>query len=318
MLHQHESAATPTFSIVIETDNLAIVDLDVLFRCLDSLAEQGPLLHNADGIFIVDGGVVPVNVTRTLQRRYPWITVIHTETNTSYMALKFAGALQTMSDIIVFCDGDVVYEKGWLSALLAAFDEMPEADVVAGETSTPITGPYSLAFALSFNFPRLSKDDQIVPSNIYWANNVAIRRYLLDAVPLPDPAELYRGQNLIHSMRLRKQAGCIVRQPRARSWHSVIPPQEIMKRYFTLGRDAAVIRSLTTGEAGAPYLGAMEPDPSGTGVLGRLCARLFQVGREQPSLLLMLPLASPFLVGLGIAYAFGRLAGSLAISSLTT
>jgi len=45
----------PTFSIVIETDNLAIVDLDELFRCLDSLAAQGDRLHRAEGVFLADG-----------------------------------------------------------------------------------------------------------------------------------------------------------------------------------------------------------------------------------------------------------------------
>jgi hypothetical protein len=296
----------PSFSVVVETDNLAIVDMDELDACLDSIARQGNLLARADGVFVADGGIVPEVVLERLRSRHPWLSIIRAGAGTSYVELKIAGALKTDSELIVLCDGDLRYEPGWLEALLDGFRLRPDADIIAGETTTPITGPYSLAFALTFNFPRFTGDHDLAPSTTYWANNCAVRRSTLAKVPLPDPEALYRGQNLVHTMRLRRDSAVILRQPKARGWHAVIPPSEIVQRYFRLGRDAAVVRHITSAESGAAYLGAMEPDRPGTGVLGRLNGRISQIARSQPGWLLALPLAIPALLIMGAAYVAGR------------
>ncbi len=297
----------PSFSIVIETDNLAAVDLHELRSCLDTLDQQGEVLRKADGVFVADGGVVPESVLRELTSRYPWLTIIHADPGASYIELKLAGALETSSDVIVFCDGDVKYERGWLTALLEGFRTHPHADVIAGETTTPITGPYSLAFALTFNFPRLTGHTELAPSATYWANNVAVRRTTLERIPLPDPSELFRGQNLVHTNRILAESGVILRQPLARAWHAVLPPSQIIQRYLKLGRDASAVRTLTAKDTGRPYLGAMAPDRPGTGVVGRLTDRLTQISRSQPGHLLWLPMAFPVLVAMGLAYTCGRL-----------
>lgn len=296
----------PSFSIVIETDNLSVVDRQELFHCLDSIASQGDVLDRADGVFIADGGVVPEHLLEHLRRRYPWITIIHGTDGASYMNLKVVGAGETGSEVIVFCDSDIVYEPGWLAALLDGFRQRQDADLIAGETSTPITGPYSLAFALSFNFPRFSRDVSLAPTTTYWANNVAARRSSLLRVPLPDPSELYRGQNLVHTARLLRQSAVVLRQPTARGWHAVVPPAEVVRRYWLLGRDAAWVRAITSREAGMPYLGAMAPDRPGHGIVGRLTGRLRQIARTQPAMLTLLPLALPALCVMGAAYVFGR------------
>jgi hypothetical protein len=300
------SPKPPSFSIVIETDNLTSVHLDELRSCLDSLEAQGEVLRGADGVFVADGGVVSEQVLQELNDRYPWLTVLRVDAGASYVELKLAGALETKSEVIVFCDGDVTYEQGWLAALLDGFRERPDADMIAGETTTPIRGPYSLAFGLSFNFPRLTGDSRLSPSPTYWANNVAVRRATLERIPLPDPTELFRGQNLVHTNRILARSGVILRQPLARAWHAVLPPSAIIERYCRLGRDAAAIRAITKGESGRPYLGAMAPDRSDTSVLGRVCGRLTQVWHCQPSALVWLPLALPVLALMGLAYFYGR------------
>lgn len=299
----------PTFSIVIETDNLAVVDLEELSDCLESLALQGDVLGYADGVFVADGGVVPDRILEDLRSRYPWLTIVRAEAGASYIELKLAGALKTNSEVIVFCDGDVRYEAGWLEALLEGLHERPDADLIAGETTTPITGPYSLAFALTFNFPRLTGETGLAPSTTYWANNVAARRAILSRIPLPDPSELYRGQNLVHTARILSEAGVILRQPKARGWHAVIPPSELISRYYLLGRDAACIRAITARESGRPYLGAMSPDLPGQGAVGRVVGRLRQIAGTQPASLVFLPLSFPILCVMGGAYVFGRIFG---------
>jgi hypothetical protein len=296
----------PSFSVVIETDNLSIVDLDELYSCLESLADQGDLIKRAVGVFVADGGVVPEKFLSGLRSRYPWITVVHADAGASYIELKLAGALETGSEVIVFCDGDVHYEKGWLAALLDGFRDRPDADIIAGETTTPISGPYSLAFALTFNFPRLSQENDLAPSTTYWANNVAVKRDLLLRIPLPDPAELYRGQNLVHTARILRRSGKILRQPKAKGWHAVLPPSEIVQRYFRLGRDAAHVRAITERESGSPHLGAMAPDLHGGGIWSRLTGRFLQISRSQPLALFYLLFAAPVLVLMGLGYLAGR------------
>jgi glycosyltransferase involved in cell wall biosynthesis len=296
----------PTFSVVVETDNLAALDLDELRRCLDTLNRQGALLREADRVVVADGGVVPDSVLQELTRRYPWLTILRADAGSSYIALKSEGVRQCPSDVIVFCDSDVQYEPGWLAALIEGFQKRPESDVIAGETTTRISGPYSLAVALTFNFPRFTGESELAPSATYWANNLAARRTTLERTPLPDPSGLFRAQSAVHVNRILAEGGVILRQPAARGWHAVLPPRKILRRYFALGRDAGAIRRITTAESGRPYLGTMAPDPPNSGVIGRLSSRLRQVARSQPSSLAWLPLSLPILALLGIAYVCGR------------
>src|SRR5262249_44710872 len=91
----HERVTTPPFSIVIETDNLALATLGDLRACLDSLAAQRPTLDTAAGVFLVDAGQVPEAVASTLGRDYPWLTLASARPETLYVGLKEAGAART-------------------------------------------------------------------------------------------------------------------------------------------------------------------------------------------------------------------------------
>lgn len=296
-----------TFCIVIETDNLTAVDETALARCVESLAAQGPILARADAVFLVDHGVASRSLLAALQARYRWLTVLPAAAGTSYIELKATGAVATKSDIVVLCDCDIRYEPGWLAALLDGFRQRPEAWMIAGETSTPIRGPYSLAFGLTFIFPRFTGETELAPTTTYWANNVAVHRELIESLPIPDPAELYRGQNLIHTLRLRQAGRVLLRQPQARAWHEVIPLREIVWRYYVLGRDAGRIRQLTRREAGRVYLGAMAPDTPGGGGLQRLRDRMRQLMRGRSAALLLLPFSVPVVALFVLCYGAGRL-----------
>jgi glycosyltransferase involved in cell wall biosynthesis len=305
----------PSFSVVVETDNVELDDLDALRQCLDSLGAQQPALGRADGVFLVDGGKLPGPLVDGLRRDHPWLTVTRTPDEAGYIGQKARGAGLSDSEVIVFCDADIRYEPGWLEALLAPFAQRPEVEIVAGETTTPIDGPYSLAVALTFVFPRFSGDQDLVPSPTYWANNVAIRRSVLAGSPIPDPAALYRGQNILHSLGLLHSGRTIWRQPRARAQHIVLAPKTIVRRYLTLGRDSRSVARLTTEASGRPYLAAMAPDESGDRRLRKLAGRARQVARTDPRDLAWLPLALPLVGLLGLCYLAGRLSAGPATSS---
>ena len=42
----------PTFSVVVETDNVELDDLGALRQCLDSVGGQQPVLGRAEGVFL--------------------------------------------------------------------------------------------------------------------------------------------------------------------------------------------------------------------------------------------------------------------------
>jgi hypothetical protein len=302
----------PSFSVVVETDNVELDELDALTACLDSIGRQQPLLARADGVLLVDGGKLPATLVETLRATYPWLTIAPTAPAALYIAHKAAGAAHSASEVVVFCDSDIRYEAGWLEALLTPFDGRPDVEIVGGETTTPIGGPFSLAIALTFVFPRFTGESELAPSPTYWANNVAIRRTVLERSPIPDPAVLYRGQNILHSLDLTRSGKTIWRQPRARAQHVVLRPGAVAGRYLALGRDSLSVARLTRAASGATYLAAMAPDVSGGRRLRKLAGRIRQVARSAPRDLAWLPLALPMVGLLGLCYLAGRLSGAAA------
>src|SRR5262249_7502802 len=155
--------------------------------------------------------------------------------------------------------------------------------------------PYSLAIALTFVFPRFSCGQSVAPSRTYWANNVAVRRALLEVMPVPDSQFLYRGQNIVHSQAASAAGYAIWRQPQARALHALPLASEFPRRYFRMGRDSVNIARLALDESGQRYRGDMEPDCQTGGRLRKLAGRLRCICSENPWHLLYLPFALPVL-----------------------
>jgi hypothetical protein len=294
-----------SFSILIETENLAIVEHGVLRRCLESLARQSRI-RDAERVVILDGGRAEAPDLETLLRDFPWASVARAERGTTYAGLKAFGVSRTTSSIVVFADSDVVYEDGWLEGLLSEFAKGPEVEVVCGETTTPIEGPKGLAYALTFNFPRFSGETASSPSPVYWANNVAMRREVLERAPIPDPAALYRSQSVAHASMLAEMRITIWRQPRSRGVHAIQSFTEAVPRYFHLGRDSGRITGFVKWDAGHGGRAAMVPDVPGGNPPRKMWGRLRQIARAEPRCLVHLPLALPFVALFGAAFLAGR------------
>jgi hypothetical protein len=130
-----------------------------------------------------------------------------------------------------------------------------------------------------------------------------VRRALLERLPIPDPPELYRGQNLLHGTALAGGNHVIWRQPLARASHAMPPPSRVLARYFTLGRDSVFVAR--HARAGRARLAVMAPDTS-TGRLGRIAGRIRQIAAREPLSLLSLPFALPIIAVFAIAYFAGR------------
>lgn len=228
----------PSFSLVLETENLANADLDGLAQSLASLAQQDIPLTAANEVLIVDSGDLPAEILKPLCDRYPWLSVHQAPPETGYYKAKMLGATLTTGEIVIYCDSDCTYEPHWLRALLQPFAEQQEIQIVAGETSTRGVGLYGTAMALTYIFPQYSEDHALAPVAQYFLNNVAFRREFLLKHPIPTALPLYRGNCVIHAKGLRYSGYTIWRQPQARATHA--PPSDVSHffwRFLLIGHD---------------------------------------------------------------------------------
>ncbi len=300
--------SSPSFSVVIETANVRPGD-PLLDSCVASIAAQGPTIHEAREVVLLVSGSTDLGTVQRLAAVLPSLRSYEARTG-SYGALKASAAAATNGDVVVFADSDCTYDSGWLDALLAPFAD-PAVVGVTGETGIRVRGAYSLAVAVTFNFPGMSRDEDPAPSERYWANNVALRREALTDLARLSQLELKRGACVLHARVLRAQGRALVRQPRARSRHTTIPPREFPGRYFELGRDHAVLSSLIRSD-GDPLgrVPAFPPDRDGDGGATKVVRRLGRLVAERPARAVLVPFALP-VIGLAATFhAAGRIAGT--------
>jgi glycosyltransferase involved in cell wall biosynthesis len=233
----------PSFSIVVETENLAITDIAGLEESLDSLAAQRPPPAQANEVIVIESGDVPTAVLDRLTAKYPWIRIVRSEGDLSYEGAKVEGARRATGEIVLYADSDCVYEPGWIRGLLAPFAAYSDLCVLAGETAIRGDGPYALAVALTFFFDGHSGRKDLYQKPTYYFNNVAFRRrFLLENPPRVDAAS-YRGGIVLHIAELCKNGCAIWWQPRARAHHA--PPKGLATwfwRYLLIGSDNVLIR----------------------------------------------------------------------------
>ena len=302
-----------SFSLVIETANLSLADLDGLQDTLKSLSAQSLSPATAQDVLIADSGDVPDDVFRQTLAAYPWARVLRLPEGTGYEELKMAGARATRGDVIVFADGDCYYDPAWLKSLLAPFSDGATA-IVGGETVIDSSTPYGLGVALAASFPAHTTAG-LYTADRYHLNNVAFRRAVLERVPIPARQPCYRMSGL-HAARLLAAGFVIVRQPAARAVHAA--PNGLVHffwRFILMGYDGVVVPRLIARES--PETKRRPEQRRRTFALIRFWARqawakLTGEIRREPSRVLALPLAVPVFLAAAALQAVGALAGLVA------
>ena len=137
--------AVPTFSVVVETENLAVEGPEALQRCLDSLMQGAVDLTRAREVVVTDSGDLDPDGEERIRSRFPFLRILPLPADTGYYEAKMRGADATSGEVVVFCDSDLTVEPGWVDAMLRPFRDRPDIGLVAGETSLTVTGPYTLA-----------------------------------------------------------------------------------------------------------------------------------------------------------------------------
>ncbi len=226
----------PSFSLILETENLETADIKGLQTSIASLAQQEAIVQ-ANEVLLIDSGNTPPELLLQLQEIYPWLTVKTAPIDTEYYASKMLGVEWTTGDILVYYDSDCIYDRNWLTFLLGSFDDS-RVQVVGGETTTDGVGFYGTAMALCYIFPQYSGLAGLIPAKQYFLNNVAFRRSVLETIPIPTELPLYRGNCVLHAQKLQVAGYVIWRQPKARSLHA--PPNGFrhwMERFLLIGHD---------------------------------------------------------------------------------
>jgi glycosyltransferase involved in cell wall biosynthesis len=301
----------PSFSIVLETENLANADIHGLARSLDSLAIQEPRPTTANEVWLIESGDTPPDLLQRLCERYPWIKVHHAPPETTYYQAKMLGARLATGAIVVYYDSDCLYPPDWLQTILTCFQD-ESIQVVAGETSTGGQGVYGTAMALAYIFPQFSQRTQPAPTNQYFLNNVAFRRTFLLQHPIPTDLPLYRGNCVIHAHQLTTQGYTIWQHPKAKVVHA--PPNGLSHffwRFLLIGHDYYWQKRLIGGERSQErgvrreesgersqeaQRESLVTDPTPTGWMGQLGVfgdRLSKMRQNHPRFLLYFPLALP-------------------------
>jgi glycosyltransferase involved in cell wall biosynthesis len=301
----------PSFSIVVETENLALEGSDAIVRCLDSLRHQSVDIAEANEVIVTNSGDVPPELAFRLKSDLELLEFRQLPEDTGYFEAKMLGAAEATGDVLVFCDSDVEYEPDWLRAMLTSITGDEDVQIVGGETAYEITGPYSLAMALAFQFPPFSGRRRIWKSRGYAANSIALRRDLLKSHPFPTEAGLRHGNCRMHANRLIRAGIPIWRQPAARAAHRLLSPSRFFRRFFLGGHHAWVVHlsdsDRSAGTSPASRLAGHLVAAAG------ICARpvilpfhrLPAALRGHPVRLVMLPLAAPVVLAAILTYLSG-------------
>jgi glycosyltransferase involved in cell wall biosynthesis len=227
----------PSFSIILETENLATSDVKGLVEAITSLANQDLSPVHANEVFLIDSSDTPIDLLTQLRNQYSWLTIHQASPETEYYQAKMLGAKLVTGDVVVYYDCDCIYETKGLRMLLAPFID-PGIQIVAGETITRGVGAYATGMNLVYIFPQYSNQTTLFPVKQYFLNHVAFRRDFLLQHPIPADLPLYRGNCVIHAHTLRSQGYIIWQQPQARATHA--PPQGFTFfcwRFLLIGHD---------------------------------------------------------------------------------
>ena len=304
----------PTFSILVETENLAAVEDSALDRCLRSLARQDLPPERANEVLVVDSEEAPAEVLDGLQERYPWVEVVGVG-DCDYYQAKLRGAERATGEVVVLCDSDCSYPPDWLGGLLEPFAAGNGIEIVTGETTTEASSAYGVAMALSYLFGRRSGAAGLQAHRSYDTNNAAILRDLLLRHPYPTGLPMYRGNHVIQARELQRDGHVIWRQPKSTAMHPLPDgASAFFWRFLLLGDEAFTIARYSRppgNRSVRPVRDALLCTAIAGGRIKQMALRAPAVFSEDRRRLRMLPLAAPISAAATLLYWAGLIVSYL-------
>ncbi len=166
--------------------------------------------------------------------------------DTPYYEKKGVAAKNTDADVILFADSDCSYSETWLDELLAPILE-GRADLASGFTQAQPGNNYvEKVCEVAWFFPTVNARDPLraKASNRFFANNFAVTRAAIDAVPLPRiKASRSHGGYWVsklreHSYRVEHVPGAIATHKQYDTWG------DYFARAWLLGKDKDAAASM--------------------------------------------------------------------------
>jgi len=235
----------PSFSLILETANLELAELDGLRESLASIAGQSIDVRGAREVLMVEGGDVPGERLVEITRDFPWLSIMKVPPGTGYEEAKMLGMAHCSGEILVFFDADCRYERDWLRSLLEGFAQHPELGVLGGETMIRADSVIGLTTCVLFTFNFYSDRQSIYDHDRIHLNNSAFRRQVLLDHPFPTGLALFRMSSRLYVAQLKEAGVRVARQPKSRALHA--PPNGLghfFWRFLMFGHDAVNVYRL--------------------------------------------------------------------------
>lgn len=298
-------APVPRFSIVFETFNITRADLEELDQALTSLYQGDLTPSDAAEVLVLDNGTAPPEAFAWLAGRFPNLEICEVPARLGLGDLRGLTLHLPREDLVLIFDSDCVFEPGWLDVVLDTMASRPEVPVLSGEITVDVTGPYSLAIAIAWIFPRFSEDRAPVPCDHYLPNACAFRRVAITGCPYPLGLPQRRGQAHVHAHEMRERGLQVWREPRARGRHLLPTVLAALHRFLVIGHDSVEI-ARRRGEGGRYSLRDRFLDGERRGRVAAMLLRAREVLAEDPWRGRWLPLALPWIAAFVLAYLLGR------------
>lgn len=235
MQHSRETSSSPpldnpSVSFIIEWDNARLSELGRARQMLKMLQIQIAEMENISSkpahlvILYNNEEIDSVIIYRviaesmTLPDDNLQIDVIAAE-GMHYYELKNKGLTYTDREVIIYLDSDTIPEPGWLHALMTSICKSG-VEIVGGNTYVSPENFLGKAFNLFWFFDLRSSQEELHVYNKFYANNVAVRRHVLEAHPFPQ-MDAFRGQCALLSEELQRNGIAIYRHSGARLEHPV-------------------------------------------------------------------------------------------------
>jgi len=226
-----------TSALVIETNNLAGGDGDVVGSLGTLLTHLAPQLGSVDELVVThQGPLAHGDILEKAAGRA--IHFVELDVDAGYYEAKEHGFDATVADLVVFADSDCWPDAGWLALMLAPF-ENPDTKVVAGRTCyrDDLLG----TAATTIDFMYFKSPFGAACTRNFYANNVAFRREVFDSVRYGDGG-FYRGNCQVAGLKLVDGGVPVVFQPRAKTTHRFPDSKrELVQLRLLRGGDAVVM-----------------------------------------------------------------------------
>jgi glycosyltransferase involved in cell wall biosynthesis len=221
-----------TFSVVIETENLAMGGVADLERCLDSLDKQTLDIRKANEVWIMVGGHLDPADAELIRTQYPWTTIHQANGELSYLGAKKMGAAISSGEIVLFADSDVAYDPRWLALILDERSKHPQKDIVTSDSRVAIDSSYGFVMASVWIMHIKRLGGPPAESRGFPLNNVSVDRTTMIAVEHDEGLPLYRGFLGFWQKRLRARGVRFYRIPRVMGLH--LPPQGLAEWFYRM------------------------------------------------------------------------------------